>query len=147
MTRILSVDDEREMLDLLRLILERAGYEFTGVVSGVEALAVMRTETIDLLTQDFMRLDNLDGRELLREMKSDVSLCSIPVLGVSAGPRELREERFEPFGLDFQRDLDGYVKKPYAPQELLEAVEEALRRHGKPIPDREKESRERETRR
>ncbi len=59
MTRILSVDDEREMLDLLRLILEGAGYEFTGVVSGVEALAVMRTETIDLLTQDFMRPDNL----------------------------------------------------------------------------------------
>jgi CheY-like chemotaxis protein len=136
MTRILSVDDEREMLYLLRLILEGVGYEFIGVVCGKEALEIMRTQSIDLLTQDFMRPEEIDGRRLLQEMKSDPALSSIPVLGVSAGSRELREERFEPLGLDFDRDLDGYVKKPYGPEELVEAVEEVLRRHGKPIPER-----------
>ena len=139
MTRILSVDDEPDMLNLLRLVFERAGYEFVGTVSGVEALTMMRTESIDLLTQDFMRPDQLDGRELLREIKSDASLSAIPVLGVSAGARETRAQQLKSLGLDFERDLDGYITKPFSPIELLTAVETILERYGKVIPDEARE--------
>jgi CheY-like chemotaxis protein len=67
-------------------------------------------------------------------MKSDAALRDIPVLGVSARPRDRRAEEMKQAGLDLDRDLAGYVTKPFGPFELLEAVEAALTKHGKSTP-------------
>lgn len=125
MTRILCLDDDPDMLDLLRLILQLAGYEALCTVSSSEALRLLRTERVDLLTQDFMRPD-MDGWAFLRLMKSDESLCAIPVLGISAGPRDFRADQARRMGFDLDRDLAGYVVKPFAPDELIAAVAEAV---------------------
>ena len=135
MTRVLSLDDEPQMVDLIRLVLESAGYEVVGATEGQEALDILRTQSIDLLLQDFMRPGELHGFELLRQMKSDPALSRIPVLGVSAGTIDTRSEQLKQFGLDIDRDLVDYVRKPFGPQELLEAVADALRRPGKDTED------------
>jgi CheY-like chemotaxis protein len=131
MTRILSLDDESQMLDLLRLILERAGYECLGTTDEQEALSILRTQPVDLFTQDFMRPVGLCGVEFLRKLKSDEALRDIPVIGISARVRGARAKELELAGLDMDRDLDGYVQKPFGPQELLEVIEAALHKQGK----------------
>jgi CheY-like chemotaxis protein len=133
MTRILCLDDDSDMVNLLSLALKRAGYEVLTTTSSYKALDILRHQPIDLLTQDFMRPD-LDGLEFLKILKSDAALRDIPVLGVSARPRDPRAEEMKRVGLDLERDLAGYVTKPYSPFELLEAVEAALTKHGKAIP-------------
>ena len=132
MTRILSLDDESQMLDLLRLILERVEYECLGTTDEQEALSILRTQPIDLFTQDFMRPAGQCGIEFLRKLKSDETLRDISVIGVSARARDARAEELELAGMDIERDLDGYVEKPFGPQNLLEVIEAALRKPKKP---------------
>ncbi len=135
MTRILSLDDEPEMLDLLSLILALWGYEHLKTTDSFEALSILRSEPIDLFTQDFMRPD-VDGWELLHRIKSDENLRDIPVLGISAGARDARAEQLKRVDLDMERDLDGYLTKPFEPLELLDAIAEVLARRRSPLPPR-----------
>lgn len=143
MTRILGLDDEPEMVEFLRLILEHAGYDFIGTTNSEEALVILRTHPVDLFIQDFMRPDQPNGWDLLRLMTSDPALSGIPVLGVSAGRREIRAEQLKRMGMDIDRDLEDYFQKPYGPMELLEAVEVVLKRNGKLIPPQAEEIRKR----
>ncbi len=133
MTRILCLDDDLDMLNLLGLALKRAGYEVPTTTSSYKALDILRHQPIDLLTQDFMRPD-LDGLEFLKIMRSDAALCNIPVLMVASRERDPWAEAVKRAGLDPDRDVAGYVTKPYSPFELLDAVEAALIKHGKAIP-------------
>jgi CheY-like chemotaxis protein len=133
MARILSLDDEPQMIELMRLILQAAGFEFLGTTNEQEALSILRTQPIDLFTQDFMR-PGPGGCEFLRHMKSDDTLRSIPVLAVTAGSREMRTEQLKQVGLDIDRDLVGFVQKPFGPSELIDAIEAILTKHGKPVP-------------
>jgi DNA-binding response OmpR family regulator len=134
MTRILSLDDEPQMLELIRLILESAGYECIGTTDEQVALAILRAELIDLFTQDFMR-PGWGGIRFLHAMRSEENLSRIPVIGVSARARDARAEELRLAGLDIDCDLEAYVQKPFGPHELLEAIEAVLRKHGKPIPE------------
>jgi CheY-like chemotaxis protein len=133
MTRILCLDDDPELLNLLRLTLKRVGYEVLTTTSSYEALDILRQQPIDLLTQDFMRPD-LNGLEFLKIMKADAALRDIPVVGVSARPRAARVEEMKQVGLDLERDLAGYITKPFSPFEIVEAVEAALAKAGKALP-------------
>lgn len=132
MVRILSLDDESQMLDLLRLILERVGYECLGTTDEQEALSILRTQPVDLFTQDFMRPGGMCGVEFLRQLRSDEALRDIPVIGISARARDARAKELELAGMDMD-DLDGYIEKPFGPQGLLEVIEAALRKRGKLI--------------
>ncbi|MCP4544798.1 MAG: response regulator [Chloroflexi bacterium] len=123
--RILSLDDEPEFVDLLRLTLSSSGYEFVGTTSDQKALSILRTGSVDLFIQDFMRPDP-GGLEFLRRVKSEPVLKSIPVLGISAGPRDTRAAQLEQVGLDMDRDLDGYTQKPFISIDLLDMVEAIL---------------------
>jgi CheY-like chemotaxis protein len=133
MTHILCLDDDPEVVNLLSLILTRVGYEVLSTTNSYEALDILRHQPIDLITQDFMRPD-IYGVEFLQMMKSDAALRDIPVLGISARPRDPRADEMKQAGLDFERDLAGYVTKPFSPFQLVEAVETALTKHGKAIP-------------
>ena len=127
MTRILSLDDDSEMLKLLGLILELAGYEHLRTTNSHEALSLLRGEPIDLFTQDCLRPD-IDCLEFYQLMKSDVSLRTIPVLFISAGSRpEIAAECRATYG-------DDYLVKPFSPPELLATVAGLLRRHSKHVP-------------
>jgi len=133
MTRILCLDDDLEVLNLLSRILTRIGYEILTTASSYEALDILRHQPIDLLTQDYMRPE-LDGLQFLKIMKADAALCRIPVLIVASRARDGWAEAVKRAGLDPDRDVDGYVTKPFSPSGILNAVEAALTRHGKTVP-------------
>ena len=130
MMRVLSLDDDPEMLKLLGLMFDLAGYEHLRVMDGDRALEVLRKEPIDLFTQDCMRPD-LDGLALYEQLKTDEDLERVPVLFISAGRRPaFAEECWAIHG-------DGYLIKPFGPSDLLAAVKEVLVRHGKRVPTAE----------
>jgi len=125
MIHILSLDDEPEMLDLIKLILARKSYHTLTTHRSDEAWVILHTQSIDLVTQDFMR-PGLDGWMFLWMLKCDPGLRHLPVLGISAGPHDLRADQCRSIGLDFRSDLAGYLEKPFGPQELHYLIEAAL---------------------
>jgi CheY-like chemotaxis protein len=83
MTHILCLDDDPELLRLLRLILEASGYKCLCTVDSHEALALLRTRSIDLLIQDMLRPD-IRGESLCRMIRDDENLRHIPIVIASA---------------------------------------------------------------
>lgn len=120
--RILCIEDEAEMIDLMRLILERKGFEVLGAVGGQEGLDAVRREKPDLVLLDLMMPD-VDGWEVYRQMKSDKELQDIPVVVVTAKAQSIDKV----LGLHIAK-VDDYVTKPFGPGDLLESVERVLQK-------------------
>lgn len=118
--RILCVEDEPEMIDLIRLILERRGFEVLGAVGGQEGLDAVRREKPDLVLLDLMMPD-IDGWEVYRQMKADEDLKNIPVVVVTAKAQSIDKV----LGLHIAK-VDDYVTKPFGPGDLLESVDRVL---------------------
>jgi CheY-like chemotaxis protein len=133
MTRILCLDDEPELLKLLRSILEASGYECSCTINSHEALAMLRTRSIDLLIQDILR-PGIDGESMCQMIRDDESLRNIPILIASAyvdGGKRMVAEGY----------ADAFVSKPLGPIELLDAVEEVLRKRSIPLAPEEARAR------
>ena len=118
--RILCVEDETEMIDLIRLIMERRGFEVLGAVGGQEGLDAVRREKPDLVLLDLMMPD-IDGWEVYRQMKADEDLKNIPVVVVTAKAQSIDKV----LGLHIAK-VDDYVTKPFGPGDLLESVDRVL---------------------
>ena len=133
MTRILCLDDEPEILKLLRAILEASGYECSCTVDSHEALTLLHTRSIDLLIQDMLRPD-IRGEVMCQMIKDDESLRHIPIVIASAyidGGKRMVVEGY----------ADAFVSHPLGPSELLDAVENTLRKHSIPLPPEEARAR------
>ena len=118
--RILCIEDETEMIDLMRLILERKGFEFVGAEGGQQALDVLHQVRPDLILLDLM-MPGVDGWEVYRQVKADQGLRSVPVIVVTAKAQNIDKV----LGLHIAR-VDDYITKPFSPQELLDSVYRAL---------------------
>jgi len=123
--RILCIEDEPEMIDLIRLILERKGFDVLGAVGGQEGLDAVRREKPDLVLLDLMMPD-VDGWEVYRQMKADRELQSIPVVVVTAKAQSIDKV----LGLHIAK-VDDYVTKPFGPGDLLESVDRVLEKRAK----------------
>jgi len=110
------------MIDLISLILEQRGYEVEGVTSGAEGLRAARRERPDLILLDLM-MPEMDGWEVLRQLKNEDSLASVPVVVVTAKAQNIDRV----LGLHIA-GVDDYVTKPFGPEELLERIEKVLAR-------------------
>lgn len=117
---ILCVEDEPEMIDLIRLILARKGFNVQGAAGGVEGIRLVRELHPDLVLLDLMMPD-MDGWEVYQQMKADQSLNAIPVIVVTAKAQNIDKV----LGLHIAK-VDDYIAKPFSPQELLESVERVL---------------------
>lgn len=124
--RILCIEDEPEMINLIRLILERKGFEVLGAVGGQEGIEAIRRERPDLILLDLMMPD-VDGWEVYRQMKADESLQHIPVVVVTAKAQSIDKV----LGLHIAK-VDDYVTKPFGPSDLLESVERVLQKKQTP---------------
>ena len=113
---ILCVEDESEMIDLMRLILERRGFRFLGAEGGQAGLDLIRQEQPDLILLDLM-MPGVDGWEVYRQLKADADLKEIPVIVVTAKAQSIDKV----LGLHIAR-VDDYITKPFGPQELLESI-------------------------
>ena len=120
--RVLCIEDEAYMLDLLRLILESAGYAFLGAHDGEEGLEAMRRELPDLVLLDLM-LPRVDGAEILLQKKKDPAIQDIPVIAVTA-----LASPFDQIMWKRRTEIRDYVTKPFKRKELLDTVERVLAR-------------------
>jgi DNA-binding response OmpR family regulator len=117
---ILCIEDEPEMIDLIRLILVRRGFEVSGATGGKEGLLAVREKLPDLVLLDLMMPD-MDGWEVYQQMKSDELTRHIPVIVVTARAQSIDKV----LGLHIAK-VDDYIAKPFSPQELLISVEKIL---------------------
>ena len=120
MARILVVDDEVDVANLVRTTLEAENHSVDVATSGREALERMLSDPPDLLVLDLM-MPEIDGMELLRLIRMEGRTSSTPVLILSA-----RTETRDQIG-GLQLDADAYVCKPFSPKELLAEVRDLLR--------------------
>lgn len=118
--RVVCIEDEPEMIDLVRLILGRKGFTVIGANGGIEGLETVRRETPDLVLLDLMMPD-MDGWEVYQQMKADGDLKDIPVVVVTAKAQSIDKV----LGLHIAK-VDDYITKPFGPQELLESVEKII---------------------
>jgi two-component system, OmpR family, response regulator VicR len=117
---VVCIEDEPEMIDLIRLILGRRGFELTGAMGGREGLEAIRRVKPDLVLLDLMMPD-MDGWDVYQQMKADDDLKDIPVIIVTAKAQSIDKV----LGLHIAK-VDDYVTKPFGPQELLQSVEKVL---------------------
>lgn len=120
--RVVCIEDEPEMIDLVKLILSRKGFQVTGAMGGREGLEVIARDNPDLVLLDLMMPD-MDGWEVYQKMKADDAMKGIPVIVVTAKAQSIDKV----LGLHIAK-VDDYITKPFGPQELLESVEKVLGR-------------------
>lgn len=118
---VVCIEDEPEMIDLVRLILGRKGFKLVGAVGGREGLETVRRVRPDLVLLDLMMPD-MDGWEVYQQMKADEELRDIPVIVVTAKAQSIDKV----LGLHIAK-VDDYVTKPFGPQELWESVSRVLK--------------------
>ncbi len=118
--RILCIEDEAEMIDLTRLVLEREGFEVIGAVGGSKGLEAIKTEKPDLVLLDLMMPD-MDGWEVYRQMKADKDLADIPVIVVTARAQSIDKV----LGLQVAKVAD-YITKPFGPKDLIKSIRRVL---------------------
>ena len=120
--KILVVEDEADILELVRYNLSREGYHVTGTLSGEDALRKVRSDPFDLIVLDLM-LPGMDGLAFTKTLKSDSRLRSIPIIMLTAKG----EEADIVTGLEL--GADDYITKPFSPKVMIARVRAALRRH------------------
>jgi DNA-binding response OmpR family regulator len=118
--RIVCIEDETEMIDLIQLILSRRGFEVIGAPGGKEGLEAIRNRHPDLVLLDLMMPD-MDGWEVYQQMKADEATRDIPVIIVTAKAQNIDKV----LGLHIAK-VDDYIAKPFSPQELIDSVERIL---------------------
>lgn len=119
---ILCIEDEPEMIDLMRLILGRRGYNVKGAAGGVEGIRQVRQIHPDLVLLDLM-MPVMDGWEVYQQMKADESTRDIPVIVVTAKAQNIDRV----LGLHIAK-VNDYLAKPFSPQELVDSVEKVLKK-------------------
>lgn len=118
--RVVYIEDEPEMIDLVRLILGRKGFEVLGANGGREGLSMVQRDLPDLVLLDLMMPD-MDGWDVYQQMKADESTRNIPVIVITAKAQSIDKV----LGLHIAK-VDDYLSKPFSPQELLDSIEKVM---------------------
>jgi len=119
--RILVVDDEDDLLELLRYNLTRDGYQVTCVATGEDALRNVRRQAPDLIVLDLM-LPAIDGLEVCRRLKGESKTRDIPIIMLTAKSEE------SDIVAGLEHGADDYIAKPFSPRVLMARVKALLRR-------------------
>ena len=120
--RIICIEDDQGIIDLIKLILTRRGFEVIGAVGGREGLEMMERNAPDLVLLDLMMPD-MDGWEVYHQMKAHDGMKNIPVIVVTAKAQNIDKV----LGIHIAK-VDDYITKPFSPQELLDSIERVLTR-------------------
>ncbi|MGD9047881.1 MAG: response regulator [Anaerolineae bacterium] len=119
--RVMIIEDDADMIDLLSVILRRGGYEPVPALGGLEGLRNLREGGADLILLDLM-MEDLNGWKVLETVKTDGKLRQIPVLIISA-----RHHLEDPEATAaHEGQFEGYLVKPFVVRDLLTAILEAL---------------------
>ena len=124
MPKILVVDDEYRIRQIIRKYAEFEGYEVEEAVDGMQAIEVCRKNRYDLIIMDVM-MPELDGFSACREIRK---FCSSPIIMLSA-----RGEEYDRIN-GFEVGIDDYVTKPFSPKELMLRIDAIMKRVKRPTP-------------
>jgi DNA-binding response OmpR family regulator len=119
-TKVLYIEDDPEMIDLVNLILHRRGYKVKGICGGRPGLDALKEEAPDLILLDLMMPD-MDGWEVYQQLKSNEGTKDIPVIVITAKSQPIDKV----LGLHIAK-VDDYICKPFHPDELIKSVEKTL---------------------
>jgi phosphate regulon transcriptional regulator PhoB len=126
LAKILVIDDEKDIVSLLRYHLEKSGFQCLEGMDGATALRLVREHHPDLLILDLM-LPGMDGLEICRQLRQDSATARLPILMLTAKAEEVDRV----VGLEV--GADDYVVKPFSPRELVARVRAILRRAQEPV--------------
>lgn len=119
--RIMIIEDDPDMIELLSLILKRGGYEPIPALGGQEGLRLLPETEVDLILLDLM-MEDMSGWAVLETIKGDDSLRTVPVIIVSA--RHHLEDPAQTSAHAGQ--FEGYLVKPFIVRDLLTEIQEAM---------------------
>ena len=119
--RILCIEDDPDMIDYIRLILDKAGYQVLGAEGGAQGLEIMREEHPDLILLDLM-MPGMDGAEVLLRKAEDTAIRHIPVIALTA-----LDTPFDQIMWLARTDLQDFIVKSKLPRrELIARIERVL---------------------
>ncbi len=119
--RILVVDDEEHIVELIKFNLENSGYKVLTCGNGVDAVKLAKVQKPELILLDIM-LPGMDGYDVCKEIRRDVEIASTPIIMLTAKSEELDKI------LGLELGADDYITKPFSVRELLARVKAVLRR-------------------
>lgn len=120
--RVVYIEDEPEMIDLVRLILSRKHIEVIGASGGREGLDLVRKTLPDAVLLDLMMPD-MDGWEVYQQIKAEKATKGIPVIVITAKAQNIDKV----LGLHIAK-VDDYISKPFSPKDLLDSLERVFER-------------------
>jgi len=118
--RVICIEDDPGIIDLIKMILIRKGFKVIGAVGGHEGLEAIKRERPDLVLLDLMMPD-MDGWEVYHQMKASETMRKIPVIVITAKAQSIDKV----LALHIAK-VDDYLTKPFGPQELLDSLDKAL---------------------
>ena len=118
--RAVYIEDEPEMIDLVRLILARRHYDVIGANGGREGLNIVRQTLPDVILLDLMMPD-IDGWEVYHQLKADERTREIPVIVITAKAQNIDKV----LALHIAK-VDDYIAKPFTPQDLVDSLSRVL---------------------
>lgn len=118
--KVVCIEDEQEMIDLVKLILGQHGFEVVGAVGGQEGLEKVASIMPDLILLDLM-MPGINGWQVYQKLRASPELRHIPVIMVTAKAQSIDKV----LGLHIAR-VDDYITKPFGPQELVQSVQKVL---------------------
>lgn len=122
--RVVYIEDEQEMIDLVKLILSRKNYEVLGANSGREGLELVRKLLPDAVLLDLMMPD-MDGWEVYHQLKAEENTSNLPVIVITAKAQSIDKV----LGLHIAK-VDDYISKPFSPKDLVDSLERVLEEKG-----------------
>lgn len=125
--KILCIEDDPDMIEYVKLVLGKAGYDVIGADGGVQGLEAMRQEQPDLILLDLM-MPGMDGAEVLLHKKKDPDIRDIPVIALTA-----LNSPFDQIMWLARTDLQDFIVKSKLPRrELIARIERVLQTHSRP---------------
>lgn len=120
--RIVYIEDDPEMIDLVILILNRRGFDVKGAHGGRQGLEIVQQEQPELILLDLMMPD-IDGWDVYQQFKANETTRNIPVIVITAKSQMIDKV----LGLHIAK-VDDYLCKPFRPQELLDSIDRVMER-------------------
>jgi two-component system alkaline phosphatase synthesis response regulator PhoP len=128
-TDILMIDDDRDLVNSLRIVLESKNYTVRSAYNGKEGYARIQEKTPNLIILDVMMATDTEGFDLAYKLRNDPRYRSIPIIMVTAFPKKMAEEGPDKFQhiLGESWPVSQFIEKPIDPESLLSSVEHVLK--------------------
>ena len=124
--KILIIDDDVDIVEAEKVLLENSGYEVISAFDGQEGYRKIREQRPDLVVLDVIMASPTEGFELTRQLKMDRDLSSIPIVMVTSVRRDDQSSR--PLVEEVLEHIEAYIEKPIRPAQILETIKQVLAR-------------------